>query len=246
MKVFVVSDRSGVPLDYDDFSAMCGFRQMGSEIILFNSYDELIRSHNKEDVILGGINLVRKRLNDFGVPLPDVDYPDELSGYLGRRIWISDINTINSSPEKWPVFIKPVKNKIFSGRVVRTTADLVGCGNCNDNAEIYCSDAVTFLSEYRCFVRYGRIIDVRQYGGNWKISPDPEIIERCVASYENSPKGYALDFGVTDNGKTLLIEVNATVSLGSYGLNVIDYAKLLSARWAELTGTADECAFDMM
>lgn len=32
-------------------------------------------------------------------------------------------------------------------------------------------------------------------------------------------------------------------SLGSYGLFYLDYAKLLSARWAELTNTKDECNF---
>ena len=31
-------------------------------------------------------------------------------------------------------------------------------------------------------------------------------------------------------------------ALGSYGLDLIQYAKLLSACWAELTGIHDECA----
>ncbi|MBQ8961536.1 MAG: hypothetical protein IJ071_10060 [Ruminococcus sp.] len=43
----------------------------------------------------------------------------------------------------------------------------------------------------------------------------------------------------------MLIEVNDGYALGCYGLFYIDYAKLLSARWAELTGTEDECAFDI-
>lgn len=43
--------------------------------------------------------------------------------------------------------------------------------------------------------------------------------------------------------KTVLIEVNNTCSLGSYGLYCVNYAKLLSARWAELRGTEDECNF---
>jgi succinate-acetate transporter protein len=43
-----------------------------------------------------------------------------------------------------------------------------------------------------------------------------------------------------DTDKTLLIEVNDGYALGSYGLFYIDYAKILAARWAELTGTKDE------
>ena len=75
--------------------------------------------------------------------------------------------------------------------------------------------------------------------------PDVKIIENCVNDYYDPPKGYALDFGLTDDGRTLLIEVNDGYALGCYGLFYIDYAKLLSARWAEFTGTEDECAFDI-
>ena len=41
----------------------------------------------------------------------------------------------------------------------------------------------------------------------------------------------------------ILIEVNDGYALGSYGLFYLDYAKLLSARWAELIGIQDECNF---
>lgn len=41
------------------------------------------------------------------------------------------------------------------------------------------------------------------------------------------------------------VQSNDEYALGCYGFFYIDYAKLLSARWAELTGTEDECAFDI-
>ena len=49
--------------------------------------------------------------------------------------------------------------------------------------------------------------------------------------------------GVTDTGESILIEINDGYSLGAYGLQSVQYAQLLSARWAELTGTEDECDF---
>ncbi|MMZ67938.1 hypothetical protein D1872_305770 [compost metagenome] len=64
-----------------------------------------------------------------------------------------------------------------------------------------------------------------------------------VSQFQAAPKGYAVDFGLTDKGETLLVEVNDGYSLGHYGLFSLDYAKLLSARWAELTSTIDECDF---
>jgi hypothetical protein len=86
---------------------------------------------------------------------------------------------------------------------------------------------------------------VRHYRGDWRLRPDPATIEKAVRNFSSAPAGYAIDFGLTDKGETLLIEVNDGYSLGCYGLLYLDYAKLLSARWAELTGTTDECAFDI-
>ena len=37
--------------------------------------------------------------------------------------------------------------------------------------------------------------------------------------------------------------MNDGYSIGCYGLNDVLYAKFLYARWAELTGTVDECDF---
>lgn len=58
-----------------------------------------------------------------------------------------------------------------------------------------------------------------------------------------APAGYAADFGVTGDGRTLLVEINDGYPLGCYGLQHNLYAQLLSARWAELVGTEDECNF---
>jgi hypothetical protein len=69
------------------------------------------------------------------------------------------------------------------------------------------------------------------------------VVEHCIRDYISQPAGYVMDFGVTDKGETVLIEVNDGFSIGSYGLFHIDYAKLLAARWAELTGTEDELNF---
>jgi hypothetical protein len=120
---------------------------------------------------------------------------------------------------------------------------LISCGDEREDTEIWCSEPVKFVAEWRCFVRYGEIIDVRKYGGDWRLKYDYKIIEQALEAYKSAPKAYAMDFGLTDNDRTLLVEVNDGYSLGSYGLLSLDYAKFLSARWAEITGTKDECDF---
>ena len=125
MKVFVYCDKNGQVEDYDDLSAQIGFHKMGFEIVHFHDYTELSKLHNKEDVIVSGIGNVKRRLIELGTDMPDIDYPETLAKYLGRKIWPSTINTINTHPELWPVFVKPVENKQFTGVVVRSPKPFV-------------------------------------------------------------------------------------------------------------------------
>ena len=244
MKVYIQAKDKHLPHNYNFFNAYQGFKEMGFETVMFNNYDELSKS-NKEDVVVGYVNTVRKRLSDFNITAPEIDYPKELTKYLGRKIWHAKLSQITNNPDLWPLFVKPVEDKKFTGVIVRSTKDLIGCGTYGENPDVFCSNIVNFTAEWRCFVRYGRILDVRPYKGDWKLHYDPSIIENAVKDYYNAPNGYAIDFGVTDDRRTLMIETNDGYALGCYGLFYINYAKLLSARWAELTKTKDECAFDV-
>ncbi len=88
-------------------------------------------------------------------------------------------------------------------------------------------------------MRYGEILGVKSYRGDWRVHFDPQVIENAIAAYHSAPAGYAADFGVTDKGETLLIGVNDGYSIGSYGLFPADYARLLASRWAQITGSKD-------
>lgn len=242
MKVYLKKGNDGQIENHNSYAAYDGFKQMGYEIRYFQNINDL-SDHQREDVIVSYISDVRTVLNQYDIVAPEIDYPEELTLFLGRKVWKSRLSMIVNNPEKWNVFIKPVEDKKFTGIVVRGTADLIGCGTYGEDPEILCSDVVKFVAEWRCFVRYGNIIDVRRYKGNWRSQFDSRVIENIVLQYKSAPRGYAVDIGVTDKGETLLIEVNDGYSLGHYGLFSLDYAKLLSARWSELTNTTDECAF---
>lgn len=245
MKVYIQSDKNQIPHNYNFMNAYQGFREMGFEIVRFCDKEKLYES-DREDVVVGYVGTVRERLYDFGIVTPEIDYPEELQKYLGRRIWKTKMNEVSNDPTKWPVFVKPLEDKQFTGVVVRSPKDLIGCGIIGVNQDVYCSEVVDFAAEWRCFVRYGRILSVRPYSGDWRKHFDPNVIENTVKDFSSAPMGYSADFGVTRDGRTLLIEINDGYSLGCYGLFYLDYAKLLSARWAELTSTKDECAFDIM
>ena len=222
-----------------------GFRQMGWELIGYEDIRDVVSEITLEDIVVDYVLQSQYALHTLGIPPASPDtYPESLQPFLGRAVWASTINTIAADPARWPVFVKPREDsKKFTGVLVQTTRDLVGCGDAAYDTPIWCSEPVNFVSEWRCFLRYGTILDVRPYRGDWRQHFDYRVVESAVAAWVEQPRGCAIDFGLDDQGRTLVVETNDGFALGAYGLWPIDYAKLLSARWTELTGTRDWCNF---
>ena len=180
---------------------------MGFECISFCSREKL-NTASPENVVVGYANAVQEHLFDVGIMTPERDYPAELKKYLGRKIWKTRIDYVNSSPELWPVFVKPIEDKKFTGRVIYSPKELICCGRCGENAEVYCSEVVPFTAEWQYFARYGKIQDVRPYRGDWRLHFDPAVIENAIQEYTSAPNGYADDFSLTSDGRTLSMEIN--------------------------------------
>lgn len=240
MSVFIPCE-DGIPLNSNFYSAWLGFKDMGFETVAYLSQDTL-NGVKRTDIVVGGVGSCHFAMSRLGVEAPVINYPGSLQRYLGRGIWHSTINQIRNNESSWPVFVKSAADKRLTGKVIGETADLVGLVADEADIEVICSTPVRFCAEWRAFVRYGEILDVRPYRGNWRCCYDPKVIEGAVAVYEDAPAGYGIDFGLTEDGRTLLVEVNDGYALGSYGLQHNLYAQLLSARWAELMGVPDELA----
>ncbi len=224
--------------NYNFYQAYAGFEKLGFEIIYFET--EMPETLTRYDVVVDYITGVKKAISTLGIEPPtEIDYPEELKGYLGRKIWKSDIDQIANHPEEFPVFVKPVSGKQFDGRLVRTIGNLIGCGQQTYSPEVWCSEPVNFITEWRVFVRYGKILDARPYKGSPFSKLDEATVMSCIKDYTNIPAGCSLDFGLTDDGRCLLIEVNDGYSLGNYGLMDVFYAKLMYARWCEMVGVPD-------
>ena len=235
-----IQSRGGMPGDVNMFAAMRGFEEMGFPCELFDSMGAL-EDAGRGDVVVGGVGCVLARLERLDCLPERIDYPEPLRPYLGRGVFTSSVGALRKKAVPLPVFVKSAETKAFTGFVAHTERDLLRVAALDDDFPVICSEPVDFVQEWRCFVMRGRILDVRSYGDGWREAFDPGVIDAAVAAYEDAPAGYAADFGVTRNGRTLLVEVNDGYSLGSYGLQRNLYAQLLSARWAELTGTNDEC-----
>lgn len=131
--------------------------------------------------------------------------------------------------------------------------DLMGCGNHAEDYEVLVSESLDIAAEWRCFITYDEIIDVRPYGmiidksrKGYLYHYDAQVLNSMMESFvswEDRPMACSMDICVTKDGRTLLVEFNDAYSLGAYGLADIYYAKLISARWSQLLGVKDEYHF---
>lgn len=220
------------------FTAFYGFSILGWECVPFFK-DKLPEDMTRHDVVVAGIGTVKKCLNKIGQTMPDeLDYPNSLSEHYGRKIWDDNLKSVYFDQTKWPIFVKPKRQKLFNGKFIKSMGDLIGLG-ADESIEVWCSEPIEIVSEWRCFVRYGQILDVRLYKGEWEHLPNKTFIKSAIEAYTEAPDAYGIDFAVLKNGRTVVVEVNDAFSLGSYGLPPIKYAQLLSARWHQMVGLPD-------
>jgi len=238
MRRVFIQKENGEMVNENAYVAYYGFDKLAYDIEFYEG--DPPEGLHRSDIVVGWIKCVKTGLKNLGITPPgEIDYPQELMPYFGRKIWKSTLNNITE--KDYPVFIKPQIGKYFDGKLVTKFSDMIGFkfdpkGHC----DIWCSEPVNFLVEYRVYIRYGQILEARKYKGNPFLAVDEDTVKKAIEAYKDIPAGCSMDFGLTDDGRTLLVEVNDGYSLGSYGLFPTLYAKLISARWAELTDTIDE------
>lgn len=234
MKAFIRVRHSGDLYNQNCYSVYQGCEKMDIPIIRYKAIYS-VTDNDPTDLVVGTFSDVSVALDKLGVQLTPVDYPDELMPFVGRKIWQSTLFTITSHPEYWHVFVKPVVDvKRFRGTVLDKSEDLIKLGGGLEDIHVWCSEKVKFLSEWRIWVLQGNIVGLSPYRGQWDLFPDSGILKNAVEAYHSAPQAYALDFGVTDEGKTLLVEVSDAYALSSFGLDPVLYTKILMTRWQEL------------
>jgi hypothetical protein len=220
-----------------------GFKQLGIEVEFFDEDKKYLIPLSKDSLIVAGVPTTVRAFRMMGIEVEPLDIPFYLSGYTGRMVENTTICRALLNPDiKYPLFVKPVQGKLFNGQVVGSKSELEMfryCDEINDiNTKIIISEPVTFLAEYRIFVLDGKILDSKKYMGSYKLIPDYEIVEKAIADYKNAPIAYSIDFGVTDDGRTLLVECNDAYSLGPYGLNNMDLTRMFILRWNQILDKA--------
>jgi hypothetical protein len=226
-------------------TAWDGFGLLGYETEWFSREDFLAGKVNitKDTVVCGFISTYLDALEGLGLGrLKNIDYPDDLSKYLRREIWKTDLRTVFAElnrPKLFPVgfFVKPYSiQKGFTGFQTSDALKVTRTNMFPLDTELWVSEAVDFVSEYRFFILRGEVVGVGHYKGDPTKFPNGDEVRQAALDWKEAPAAWCIDFGVDSNGETVLVEVNDGHSMGDYGLYPTLYARLLEARWCELTG----------
>lgn len=217
----------------------------GYDVIPFDGADMENTLLNKvinpdEDIIVGSVEASIEYFKYCGIEVPKaISYPESLKPYLGRDIEIVNFGEINSLD--FPCFIKPAEDiKMFTGDVVSSLQHLEFIKNygAESNTKVFKSGLIEFESEYRCFVTKGELRGMKHYKGDFELFPNMLMVHEMISEFEKSNEAlwaYTLDVGITDDGLTLLVEVNDMWAIGSYGLDGDIYALLCARRMKEIS-----------
>lgn len=222
------------------FTAYFGFKNLGFEVVQLEHREFFNLDMEPNSMACGGVNFMKDALRKFGArPPKPLDIPKSLEPFAQRKISHTTLGELLESSPSFPIFLKPDESsKLFDGTVVTNMNDLSLFQHyAGLNVPIMTSEVLNIISEHRAFVVDGELIDVRKYRGKFGTHPDLSVINSCIAAWESQPVAYSLDMGVTDDGRTVLIEANDAYSLGTYGLDSYNYTKMLILRWKELVPT---------
>ncbi|KAF0845718.1 ATP-grasp domain-containing protein [Nocardia caishijiensis] len=196
--------------------------------------------------LAGDLPAVHAAMRQLGIPIPPPDdYPETLAAFLGRKVWTTTLGAVErmmESSSATPVFVKPAEHrKSFTGSVCYSERDFGAWGGASRRQRVWCSEVVTWLSEFRVYVIDGRVVATDHYAGDDSAELDTTVVRAAIDTYHRdatAPSAYAVDFGVLANGDTALVEVNDGYALGAYRIAADHYTELLATRWRELLATA--------
>jgi hypothetical protein len=216
-----------------------GCKLLGIEVELFEDKDFDSIELKENEMMGAGVPVMVKTFEKFGglIPAP-LDIPKELESFCGREINIGTLKELYNSTS-YPVFVKPAeKGKLFDGQVVSCKEELELFKYVDEHqgwdTKVFSSEVVKIVSEFRCFVIKGEVYDCRKYKGEFSSVPDFDLIQECVDAYKTAPVAYSIDFGVLDDGRTILIEANDGYSLGPYGFDSYNYTRMMILRWKQI------------
>lgn len=241
MKKVYVQTKNGLAINADIQNAIDGFEYLGYEVKCI-SLEEIMSGMRdfaaRNSPFVCSIDGMRKILSNIGKTPDPIDFPNEIVNVnlVGRVILKMPLNKAMAKfkTNGEPLFVKPVATKLFDGILLTKEEDLNYFSALSINPEVYVSEKIDILSEYRIYVHHGKMIHSCCYEGDFRLTPDYSYIDKMISVYKSAPVAYTIDVAILDDGRNVLMECNDFWAIGSYGLKSWDYAQMLADRYEEI------------
>lgn len=228
------TDKKRLAFDFC-YSAKMGAEQLGIDVKVFEDSDEV--PGHPTNILVGSVEMLTKWLNTNGFTVPKSIPVGMFGQFYGRPVHIRSMSNAYELVEQGPIFVKPDKEiKAFTG-FVATSTTMLEVFSQNYQGDVQVQPVLDIVSEYRCYVSNNKIIGMKHYSGDPLVFPNAEFIKSCKkAGDQLNYHSYVLDFGVLDDGKTILVEPNDGWAIGNYGLEPQKYYLFVRDRWLQMTG----------
>jgi len=232
MNVYLQKDvETNLPHHFDVACALYGAKDLGLtykfvsfEQVESGQFDNLISIH----LFVGSVEFmseVFRRINKFPKKLPNNDREEYST--------LGEVRTRISNGES--VFVKPSQIKLFTGTVYDNYY-ISALDEYPDDMEVIIDKPFDspIDSEWRIYVKDGKMIDSRNYLGNHLVHFDVDKAQSFVDVFKNMARCFTCDVAVLENGETICVEVNDMWAIGNYGMENDRYVELLRTRYFEI------------
>lgn len=227
--VYIQSDfNRNLPHHFDAACALYGALDNGQDIRLTSfeevssgKFDSLLRTN----LFVGSVEFMTEVFSRMGKNVSSMVPTQEYS-----EMKLEDIIPLIVNGDSF--FVKPVKTKLFSGMVFdRMCVGILEKLPVDTLVWVCPKFPSRIVSEWRCYVREGRIVDSRNYSGDFRVGPDYSWASNFLMT---DPICYVSDIGILEDGTNVLVENNDFWSIGNYGMDNGDYYNMLRLRYFEI------------
>jgi len=203
------------------------YRLTTFEEIQSGKFNQLI----KNNLFVGSVEFMREVFSKVGKD--DVRVPKN-SNREHTVMTLGEVQDTVKTGKK--LFIKPFQIKLFTGFVIDQMV-YTHIADVDENTPLMVYDVFPsrIRAEFRCYVHWNKVVDIRNYSGDFFCSPSEEYLNHVIRENKDTfPVAYTIDIGVLESGQNVVIEYNDMWAIGNYGMPNDLYLKLLKDRYFEI------------
>ncbi len=212
---------------YGAIDSNLDYRLTSYEEVISGKFDMIIKKH----LFVGSTEFMKEvfkriELNDVRLPMN--------SNRICEIITLDEAHNIVKSGRN--IFIKPIEIKLFTGFVL-DDFQYTCLNNLPGDTKVMSYEPFKEVieSEWRIYIHNNKMIDSRNYAGEFIINPDYKYVNEVIKNNRNIfPCAYTIDIGILKSGENVVIEYNDMWAIGNYGIPNDLYLKLLRDRYFEI------------